>query len=171
MRYPSVILLVAMVLGVMVYSCSRDEAGTDPESLGFSPVAPFAGVGAPSSEALTDIDVALPEATGILAAGVGLRGDPGAVQPGTINFNVPGTVVHAFLYWEGMMSSAVPGDNELVVDGMTVTGILLGGPTILTGDVWTSSFRADITDKVSSGPNSLQISGMEEHSRESTPLS
>jgi len=162
MRYLGI--LAILVLGLAVYSCSR-EAPTESPDVGLTAFSGPNFVAALKTETLGDIGLPLPEATGILAAGVGLRGDPAVKQPGTISFNVPGNPVKAFLYWEGQMGTNVVGDDQVMVDGMAVTGTLLGGPTTIVSDEWTTSFRADITDKVSSGANSLQISGMEFDSR------
>jgi hypothetical protein len=128
---------------------------------------------APNTEILGNIDVPLPDATGIVAAGVGMRGDPGAVQPGVINIDVPGTPVKAFLYWEGQMEEqASPGDNQLTVKvnggaATGVTGTFIGGePTKIApiGDEWTSSYRAEISGLVN-GANTVEVSDMDFDSR------
>jgi hypothetical protein len=104
-----------------------------------------------------------------------MRGDPTVTQPGTININVPGTPVKAFLYWEGQMETAVNGDADLMVElngggAVPVNGTFIGGePTKIApiGDEWTTSFRADITGLAgwTSGANTVEVSGMDFNSR------
>lgn len=115
-----------------------------------------------SSEELAEIDIPLAAGSGIVAAGVGLRGDPTTAQPGDININVPGDVLQVILYWEGHMTSAA-GDPEITVDGNLVAGTLIGGPTNFFSDAWSTCYRADITSLgvVSAGANSVSIGGMD----------
>jgi hypothetical protein len=114
------------------------------------------------TDELSDIDIPLAAGTGIVAAGVGLRGDPPIDQPGTINIDVPGAVKQVLVYWEGHMTSAV-GDPEITVGGETVTGTLIGGPTNFFLDAWSSVYPADITalNLVNPGPNSIEVGGMD----------
>lgn len=100
--------------------------------------------------------------TGIVAAGTGM-----AIQPGTININVPAgaTVRQVLLYWEGHSVAPDPGDDSISINGNPVTGTLIGGPTTFFfsgGEVQSSSFRADITalSLIAAGPNSLTVSDM-----------
>lgn len=101
------------------------------------------------NETLGAPSIAIAPGSGIVAAGAGL-----VVQPGTIDINVPGTVEQALLYWE---CRGPIDDNTIVVDGMNVTGTLIG-----TAGASSASFRADITARnlVDSGPNSLTVSGL-----------
>jgi len=152
------VVLVALTL--TIYSChnSPQQIEEPPESasgLRFT-------TSSVAIEELTDIDIPLAEGTGVVAAGVGLRGDPAAVQPEAITINVPGDVKQVIIYWEGHMTSAT-GDPEITVDGNLVAGTLIGGPTLFFSDAWSTCYRADITNLgvVSSGPNSIPIGGMD----------
>ncbi|MFH1755804.1 MAG: SdrD B-like domain-containing protein, partial [Candidatus Latescibacterota bacterium] len=55
------------------------------------------------------------------------------------------------------------GDDDIIVNGNTVVGTLLGGPTLFYPVAYSSSYRADITSLglVASGPNTLTVEGME----------
>jgi hypothetical protein len=152
--------VVLLALTLTIYSCqnSPQQVEQPPETatgLNFT-------TSAVAIEELTDIDIPLAEGTGVVAAGVGLRGDPGAVQPDNISIDVPGDVKQVIIYWEGHMTSAT-GDPEITVDGNLVGGTLIGGPTLFFSDAWSTCYRADITylDVVQSGANSIDIGGMD----------
>ena len=89
--------VLLLLLSLAIYSCQNAPQPTE---------VPTADLGGPSFntalvafEELTDIDIPLGAGTGIVAAGVGMRGDPAVVQPGTITIDVPGDVVQVILYW------------------------------------------------------------------------
>jgi hypothetical protein len=157
MRFvPKIALLLILVAG-LIYGCQN--ASEQPDTPGEMPGPLFANLATPDQ--LADIEIPLADGTGIIAAGVGLRGDP-ADQPGTINIDVPGTVKQVLVYWEGQMSTAV-GDGQITVETETVTGTLIGGPLLFFGGAWSSAYRADITslNLVGSGPNSIDVGGMD----------
>ena len=152
------VVLVALTL--TIYSCQNaPQQIEDPPEV--TPGLNFT-TAAVAIEELTDIDIPLAEGTGMVAAGVGLRGDPDAVQPDNISINVPGEVKQVIIYWEGHMTTAT-GDPEITVDGNLVGGTLIGGPTNFFSDAWSTCYRADIThlDVVESGPNTIAIGGMD----------
>jgi hypothetical protein len=104
------------------------------------------------------LGISIESGTGIVAAGTGL-----VSQPGTIVVNVPGAVSQVLLYWEGQMDTDAAGDATITVNGMPVTGSLIGGQTFFfSPDVYSSAFRADITSLglVSAGSNTLNIAGV-----------
>jgi hypothetical protein len=151
---------LVVVVALSFYACQNAPQTTDtPPSQ--SIIGPALSTLAVFDE-LTPIDIPLAEGSGIVAAGVGLRGDPPAVQPGTININVPGDVVQVILYWEGHMTSAT-GDDQVTVEGTDVTGTLIGGPTNFFVSAWSSVYRADITSLgvVNPGANAVEIGGMD----------
>lgn len=111
-------------------------------------------VWADGTETLGPPSIPIGSGSGIVAAGTGL-----VAQPSTIDINVPGDVVQALLYWEGQMSTNVPGDGTIVLNGVDITGSLIGGQTFFFGGAYSSAFRADITSLVNSGANSFQVSG------------
>jgi hypothetical protein len=157
-RYIKLAGILAAVLGLALTGCQNAIDPVDETNQISSPN--FAT--AFSSEQLIDIDIPLAEGSGFVAAGTGLRGDPSTAQPGTINLNVPGEVKQVILYWEGQMTSAV-GDDEITVNGIPVTGTLLGGPTNFFEDAWSTAYRADITGlgEVATGSNTILIGGMD----------
>ncbi|MGH8469757.1 MAG: hypothetical protein ACREVY_12490 [Gammaproteobacteria bacterium] len=119
----------------------------------FNPLSAWAD----GTETLGPPSIPIQSGTGIVAAGTGLIS-----QPGTIGISVPGTVKQVLLYWEGQSISPNPGDSTIVVNGNTVTGTLIGGPTLFFSDKQSSTFRADITslNLVASGPNTLNVQGL-----------
>ena len=111
------------------------------------------------SESLGPPDIAIAGGTGVASAGTGMKS-----QPGTMTVEVPAgaTVNQALLYWEGFMSTWAVGDDTIVVNGVEVTGTLIGGPTFFFDGAYASTFRADITDLglVGAGNTNLALSGM-----------
>lgn len=114
---------------------------------------------ADGTETLAPPSIGIQSGTGIVAAGTGLS----LSQPAVININVPGTVRQVLLYWEGQAIPPAPGDHTIIVDGNTVTGVLIGGPSsFFPGNNLSSTFRADITglNLLASGPDSLTVEGL-----------
>ena len=149
-----------VVVALSFYACQ-----TGPQTTDTPPSQPIIGPALSTMavfDELTPIDIPLSPGSGIVAAGVGMRGDPTTVQPGTINIDVPGDVVQVILYWEGQMSTAA-GDDQVTVGGTPVTGALIGGPTLFFPGAWSSVYRADITGlgEVVPGPNAVAIGGMD----------
>lgn len=113
---------------------------------------------ADGTETLGTPSIDISTGTGVIASGTGL-----ITQPGTINIIIPDSVdvKQVLLYWEGYHTSPV-GDDTILVNGIEVTGILIGGPTSFK-DLNTSSYRADITDikrlSLKKDLNTFQISG------------
>jgi hypothetical protein len=102
--------------------------------------------------------------SGFVSEGVGLFGGIGILTPGTINVSVPAgaSVEQVILYWAGVSNTDPDLTTSIVVDGNTVTGDSIGGPTFLPGpNTQLITYRADITSLglVSAGANSLDISG------------
>jgi hypothetical protein len=151
---------VLLALTLTIYSCQNAPQQIDQPTETTSRT--MFGAAAVAFEELTDIDIPLAEGSGIVAAGIGLRGDPLSAQPQPILIDVPGEVVQVILYWEGHMTDA-SGDPTISVAGNDVTGDLIGGPTWFFSDAWSTCYRADIThlDVVQEGGNSIQIGGMD----------
>lgn len=118
---------------------------------------------ADGTETLGPANIAVATGTDVLTAGTGL-----IVQPGQIDLNVPNgaTVEQVLIYWEGQ-SVGETGDDTIEVDGIEISGTLIGGPTQFfsnkSGDIYSSTYRADITDLdlVSTGANSLTVTGLD----------
>ena len=97
------------------------------------------------TEGLGPASIAINPGTGIVAAGTGM-----VSPPGIININVPAgaTVSQVIVYWEGLSTTAVGGDNAILVNGVPVSADLpggIGGPTEFFANAWSTSYRADIT--------------------------
>jgi hypothetical protein len=144
----------AALLGILVFGCMQDEPLQAPEP----PVSALVFSVTNGTETLGPIDITLAAGTGIVAAGVGLREG----QPDNIDINVPGAVQQVILYWEGQQLVS-GGDPSIDINGNPVPGTLIGGPTHFYTNAWSSTYRADITSMgvVSTGPNSIAVSGME----------
>ena len=154
---------LTVFLGLFVFGCIQSDkpepiSGVSSSLIYQAPAAPL-----PRTEALgTPDELTVGAGTGVIIAGVGMR----EVATGTITIDVPHPVVQALIYWEGFNESPPAGDDQITVDGMPKTGTLLGGPTLFftsttTGENWSTTYRADITDMVSQGLNSLDIGGMD----------
>lgn len=122
-------------------------------------VAP-ATASADGTEQLGELSVPLAEATGVVVAATGLF-----TQPGTLSVELPedAAVLQALLYLESGHRGAGLPDGEVEVNGATVTGELIGGPTAFYGDVSTATHRADITDLglVGPGTSTLEVDGLD----------
>lgn len=101
--------------------------------------------------------------TGLVAAGTGLHSLEHGT-PGVINIDVPGEVVRALLYWDGESTHGQPHGviDTVTVNGQTKNGVLIGGPTKFfsaggNGDILFQSYRADVTDLVTEGSNTLVL--------------
>jgi len=129
--------------------------------------------GADGTETLGAASLGLESGTGIVAAGIGLNAGgaaPFSNVDGTIDVTVPAgaTVSQVILYWAGQMLDDDAGMNDdatIVVNGNSVTGALIGGPTFFFssgGRVNVDGYRSDITSLglVGEGANSLDISGL-----------
>jgi len=100
--------------------------------------------------------------TELSVAGKGLRS-----QPATIELDVTSEAppVRIDLYWEAWIQSAERPefDDQIELDGETVTGEVIGGPTRFWPDRWTATHRADITDLIAiePGANTFEFDGLE----------
>ncbi|MDQ4089253.1 MAG: hypothetical protein M3163_02955 [Actinomycetota bacterium] len=123
---------------------------------------------ADGTETLGPPSIPIQTGSGVASGGTGMN-----TQPGTIELTVPpgATIKQVLAYWEGEQYSGdtpgdAPGDDTIVIDGVEVTGTLIGGPVEFFFDqgqlVDASSFRADITalGLVNPGANSLTVSGL-----------
>lgn len=106
------------------------------------------------SETLGPPSIPIQNGTQILAAGTGM-----VSQPGGINIAVPAgaSIKQVLLYWAGRDNVIPPvGDNEVVVNGNSVTGATIGSVNR------TIAFRADITSLglINNGNNALTVENM-----------
>ena len=121
--------------------------------------------GADGTETLGPPSIAIAKGTGITVAGTGLFN-----QPGTFTVDVPAdaTVEQVLLYVEaghrvGDASGELP-DATVTVNGIALTGALIGGPTGFYGDVQTATMRHDITalGLVTPGRSTLTVDGLDD---------
>jgi hypothetical protein len=112
---------------------------------------------ADGTEFLAAPSIAIGSGTGVSVGGVGLNN--GAA---TMNVTVPAgaTVVQALVYWSGEYRGS--DDDSLTIDGVPVTGTLIGGPTKFFSNVYFTAYRADVTGVVSVVPglNSYLVDGL-----------
>jgi hypothetical protein len=138
---------------------------------GAASLLPWASVRADGTETLGAPAIPIAAGSGVIAGGVGLA----ASQPGNVSITVPAgaTVKQVLVYWEGQSYVSAAPDDTIEVNGNTIAGTLIGGPTIIYGkenppgggvfeNVYTATFRADITagNFVSPGPNVLSLGGL-----------
>lgn len=117
-----------------------------------------APAGADGTEQLGVPSIPISAGSGVITAGTGT-----AVQPASIGLEVPGgaTVEQVLLYWEGQ-AWGNNGDATIDINGVPVTGTMIGGPTGIGFRNQSISYRADITARgvIAPGPNSVTVSGM-----------
>jgi hypothetical protein len=119
---------------------------------------PSSPVGADGTEMLGPPSIPIASGTGVVSEGVGMF-----TQPAVVAVNVPANAVvkQTLLYWQGEHRGAP--DGTIDVNGVPVTGTLIGGPTVFhNSDVKSTSYRADISalGVVKTGPNSVSLSGL-----------
>jgi uncharacterized repeat protein (TIGR01451 family) len=124
---------------------------------------PFSsGAAADGTETLGPPSIPIASGNGMVAGGTGLING----ETGTITLDVPlgVSVEQVLLYWEGQAFTEESGfDDDIVVGGQNVEGVLIGGPTRFFSAAWSSTYRADITDLglVDPGLNTISVSGLD----------
>lgn len=146
-------LAAAVASLALAVGCSRQDL----------PAGPSGGPAAwdkDGSEALGAPSLAIAAGTGVAEGGVSMIG----VDAADLAVAVPegAAIEQVLLYWAGGTTSR-NGDSRISVDGVRVTGDLIGGPTFFyeyDGEYSFSAYRADITSLglVSPGQNVLTIS-------------
>ncbi|MEE9354025.1 MAG: hypothetical protein V3U75_00390 [Methylococcaceae bacterium] len=117
---------------------------------------------ADGTETLGQPSIPVASGNGIVAAGTGL-----VYNPGMIEIDVPGEIKQALLYWECQMDSdagkGIEGDNTIEINGYSITGSLIGGPTNFFRTTYSSTFRADISKLklLVPGNNALTVDGLD----------
>ena len=84
---------------------------------------------ADGTETLGPPSIPIASGTDVIIAGTGLS----LLQPDNIAINIPAgsTVKQVLLYWEGRDTIPTP-DDTIIVNGIPVTGALIGGPVFWT---------------------------------------
>lgn len=113
---------------------------------------------AEGDERIGTAQVELATATGVATGGTSLR-----TQPATLAVDVPAgaTVEQVLVHWVGLHKKTDSGDRTLSLDGVPVTGKLIGGPVLYSWNWRTSAYRADITalGLIGPGSNALDVTG------------
>ncbi len=140
------IIMMLMLVGILVAGCSQEADLTSPTTQ--------TGIDKDGTEELGFI--AVPDGSGFLEAGVGMVD----TDTGNFSLTVPdgATVVQVLLYWEGGTTSD-NGDDTISINGTSVTGALIGGPTNFFENYNFYAYRADITAEgmVVAGLNNFEI--------------
>ncbi len=115
---------------------------------------------ADGTETLGTPSIAIADGSGIASGGTGLED----MQPASFDVVVPAgaTVNQVLLYWEGFANDEFGGDDTITLDGISITGTLIGGPTRFFPGAFSSTYRADITGLglVAAGTNTLTAGDM-----------
>jgi hypothetical protein len=132
---------------------------------------PFQRSFADGTETLGPASIPIASGSSVVAAGTGLL----LAQPKPISITVPtgATIKQVLIYWEGESFVSAAPDDTIEVNGNTIAGALIGGPTIIFGrenppasgifeNVYTATYRADITagNFVVPGANSVSVGGL-----------
>jgi len=142
------IIMMLMLVGILAAGCSQEADLTAPDTQGSIDKDGTEELGAPS--------VSVADGSGFLECGVGM------VDTDTGNFDITvpagATVVQVLLYWEGGTTSD-DGDHTISINGTSVTGTEIGGPTNFFENYDFYAYRADITglDMVVTGLNNFEI--------------
>lgn len=128
---------------------------------------------ADGTEALGPPSITIAPGTHLIAAGIGnfKAGRDGISKSFSVDVPAGSTVKQVLLYWEGHATGFAdqhcyggpPGlDETIAVNGVPVTGMLVGGPTNFFLAEYFAGYRKDITSLglVSPGSNTLTISDM-----------
>jgi hypothetical protein len=137
-----------MMVGILVAGCSQEVDMTAPDTQ--------ADYDKDGSEELGTPSIAIADGSGFLEGGVGMVG----TDTGNFDITVPAgaTVVQVLLYWEGG-TTIDAGDDIISINGTSVTGTEIGGPTNFFENYNFYAYRADITAEgiVAPGLNSFEI--------------
>jgi len=149
-------LTFLMLSLALLAGCSLDEKVVTP-----TPVTGLGAVDKDGSEALGAPLLDIAGGSGIVQGGISMIG----VSAADLVVSVPegAAIRQVLLYWAGG-TTTVDGDGEISLDGVAVSGDLIGGPTWFFYDAgsnyYFSAYRADITDLglVGPGTNTLTVS-------------
>jgi hypothetical protein len=129
------------------------------------------------TETLGAPSVTIASGTDVVVAGVGMNAFPNTANSFTVAVPAGATVKQVLLYWQGHWTNhtnpsfpVVAGDDTITVNGNSVTGTSIGGPTAfftqsagpVDGTEMFQTYRADITGLglVGAGTSTLTISNM-----------
>ncbi len=142
------IIMMLMLVGILVAGCSQEADMTAPDTQ--------TGYDKDGTEELGVPSIFIADGSGFLEGGVGM------VDTDTGNFDITvpmgATVVQVLLYWEGG-TTGTDGDDTISVNGTSITGMQIGGPTNFFENYNFYAYRADITAEgmVAPGLNSFEI--------------
>ncbi len=142
------IIMVLMLVGLLAAGCSQEADLTAPDTQ--------TGYDKDGTEELGLPSVIIADGSGFVEGGVGM------VDTDTGNFDVTvpmgAMVMQVLLYWEGG-TTGPDGDDTISVNGTSITGTEIGGPTNFFENYNFYAYRADITAEgmVVPGLNSFEI--------------
>lgn len=154
------IILTALVAAI---GCGR-EVPTQAPDLGLAPLPVLPVADKDGTETLGPPSLELASGSGLSHGGVSLVCASSAEL--TVTVPAGATVRQVLVYWAGGTTAAA-GDDDICLDGIPVTGQLIGGPTwfyrFLLCDYRFSAYRADITDLglVGPGTSTVTVSGFD----------
>ncbi|NOZ71341.1 MAG: DUF11 domain-containing protein [Chloroflexi bacterium] len=96
---------------------------------------------------------------GVLMAGTGLDGF--GVMSGTVSIDVPGTVISAWVYYNGSDDDSEGADDSVIFNGTPLSGTLAGGAALWQLNQWSYVYEVDVTALVSSGPGTYTLDGVD----------
>jgi hypothetical protein len=113
---------------------------------------------ADGDEILGPPSIGIEQGTGVIAVGTGLVDS----QPGTITIDITDNIKQVLLYWDGRSDIPNLGDNTIIVNGIEVTGTLIGTSDELKNQDQLTVYRADITSLgiLGGGSNSIVVDGL-----------
>jgi hypothetical protein len=117
---------------------------------------------ADGTETLGPPSVPIGDGSDVFVAGVGTEQHVGTAVP--FSFTVPAgaSVEQVLVYWQGQVTAGGQPDDVISLNGNSITGALIGGPSNPFAQEQFFTYRADITalNLVSAGANTLTVSEM-----------
>jgi hypothetical protein len=117
---------------------------------------------ADGTETLGTPSVPIADGSDLLVAGVGTEQHSGTPAP--FSFTVPAgaSIKQVLVYWQGQITAGGQPDDVISLNGNSITGTLIGGPSNPFAQEQFYTYRADIStlDLVSTGDNTLTVSEM-----------
>jgi hypothetical protein len=161
MSLRKLILVVCCVGLALVAGCSFEQKVVAPAAPTASEALPL-GADKDGSEALGPPAIAIQGGSGVSQGGVSMVGASSA--PVTVAIPEGARVRQVLAYWAGG-TQAASGDDQIALNGVSVQGQLIGGPTAFywwEGPWYFSAYRADVTSLglIGAGSNTVTVSGL-----------
>jgi hypothetical protein len=117
---------------------------------------------ADGTETLGPPSVPIADGTDVLVAGVGTEQHAGTAVSFSVTVPAGASIEQVLVYWQGEVTGAGQPDNVISLNGNSITGTLIGGPSNPFAQEQFFTYRADVTalNLVSAGANTLTVSDM-----------